>query len=334
MKYKSEKSLRRAKKAFSLIELMIVIVIIGALTAIILPQFDVSEAEAKDTGCDASNYGTLSQLTKFRSLNGAYPARMHTGYEADGGASTDALMGTSTDSVFAKIPSFTALNMANGGGDSTTARSTSFNVNSEDYLDFGDSLREAGIISLACGGFPIDAANSESVAYVAFNGIAGNTSMTTKAVVYLSAITSNWFEAWAVNDDGTANDAELDTASTPITINGIPLPYYMFEDPRTAYAAGTTLPDTFTSTAMVGGDSGDGIVVPLFLAPTTDWDHWYDANGGENDSKIQVAQVGQCPWLEGGAEFRYYIGIFKLYADGSKAKLLGTMCPEGGSLNP
>ncbi|MFI3290640.1 MAG: prepilin-type N-terminal cleavage/methylation domain-containing protein, partial [Opitutales bacterium] len=238
MKYKSEKSLRRAKKAFSLIELMIVIVIIGALTAIILPQFDVSEAEAKDTGCDASNYGTLSQLTKFRSLNGAYPARMHTGYEAasNGGASTDALMGT-TDSVFAKIPSFTALNMASGDSASATARSTSFNVNDGDYLDFGDSLREAGIISLACGGFPIDAASS-GTAYVAFNGIKGNTSMTANAV-YLSAITSDWFEAWAVNDDGTANDAELDTASTPITINGIPLPYYMFEDPRTEYAKET-----------------------------------------------------------------------------------------------
>lgn len=332
MKYKSEKSLRRAKKAFSLIELMIVIVIIGALTAIILPQFDVSEAEAKDTGCDASNYGTLSQLTKFRSLNGAYPARMHTGYEAaKGGASTEELMGTSEDSVFAKIPSFTALNMASGA--SSTARSTSFNVNNAAYRDFGDSLREAGIISLACGGFPIEAANS-NIAYVAFNGIAGNTSMTTAKAVYLSAITSDWFEAWAINDDGTANDAELDITSTPITINGIPLPYYMFEDPRTEYEDGTALPTSITSAAMIGGESGDGIVVPLFLAPTTDWDHWYDANGGENDSKIQVAQVGQCPWLEGGAEFRYYIGIFKLYADGSKAKLLGTMCPEGGSLNP
>ena len=88
----------KKKEGFSLIELMIVVVILGALTAIILPQFDVSETEVKDTACDASNYGTLRQLASFRSANGVYPTGFHTGY-------------AKAESIMPSLPDYTNVNI-------------------------------------------------------------------------------------------------------------------------------------------------------------------------------------------------------------------------------
>lgn len=280
-----------ARKGFTLIELMIVIVIIGALTAIILPQFDTSEAEAKDAGCDASNYGTLSQLSKYRSLNGVYPSRMHTGFEDEGAT---AAMG---DTAGAALAAITKANLTNGTS-----------VKLEDTADkkYATSLKEAGIISLAAGGF-----GKDPVTFQAVNTFS------------VKSITSDWYESWKIGDDGKATE-ELDTTSEAVTINGIKLTNYRYADPYKAQSG-----DTDAQT-----NPEDGIVIPLFIAPTTDWEHWYDAGGNENASKIQVAQAGGCPWLEGGSEFRYYIAFFKVYDDGRKAKLLGTACPECGSLNP
>ena len=52
---------------FSLIELLIVVAIIGALVALVLPHMESNEQEAKDTACDYNSYGTLRYLTMFRS---------------------------------------------------------------------------------------------------------------------------------------------------------------------------------------------------------------------------------------------------------------------------
>lgn len=278
-----------ARKGFTLIELMIVIVIIGALTAIILPQFDTSEAEAKDAGCDASNYGTLSQLSKYRSLNGVYPSRMHTGFEK---GTTNTMGTTNGVSALASITKANWTNSDTGSTETLTAEQAA-------------SLKEAGIVTLAYGGFGGE---------VEFKPVAQD--------MEVPAVTTSWYELWELNaTTGKREEGNLDKGSAPVTINGVKLENYIYEDPQVAEADPTTA-------------KKDGIVVPLFIAPTTDWEHWYDADGNENDSKIQVAQAGGCPWLEGGSEFRYYIAFFKVYDDGRKAKLLGTACPECGSLNP
>ncbi len=271
------------KEGFSLIELMIVIVILGALTAIILPQFDASESEAKDTGCDASNYGTIDQLTKYRSINGVYPSRFHNGFE--NAAATTAMGATADVTALAEV---TATNLV---GHTVAATLT---------VDQADSLAAAGIDILASGGFGMAAA---------FTTVAEDGDV--------RSITSDWFEG-----HGAAGAGE---AGTEVTINGLPIFAYAASDPQLDY-------DPADDDV---GDLGDvdGVVVPLFVAPTVDWDHAV-IDGDSFDSRIGVAQVGGCPWLEAGEQFRYYITFFKVFNNGDAAKLIGTACPECGSLNP
>jgi len=264
------------KQGFSLIELMIVVVIIGALTAIIIPQFSASESEALDTGCDASNYGTLKQMINFKSINGVYPSRLHAGYETELSGSSADTMGT-TDDVSA-LAEATAAN---------------YSTNSVDVVQLSpgqaSSLIAAGIDKIATGGFGIDAK---------FTDVATNS--------YVPSVTGEW-------KDG----------SDPLTINGVPLENYVSVDPQL---------DANTARAAIA--STDGIVVPLFVAPTADWDKAV-IDGDRFDSRVGVAQAGGCPWLEGGEQFRYYIAFFKVYDDAkTPAKLIGTACPECGSLNP
>jgi type IV pilus assembly protein PilA len=79
------KSRKKVKRSFfSLIELLIVIGIMGVLTALILPQFSNAEENAKDTGCDYNNAGTLRYVSMFRAANGKYPSGFHTGLDDDG----------------------------------------------------------------------------------------------------------------------------------------------------------------------------------------------------------------------------------------------------------
>ncbi len=263
----------RALAGFSLIELMIVVVILGALVAIIIPQFNQSESEAKDAGCDASNYGTLRQISNFRSINGVYPSRLHTGYEADSSSSVPMGDGSAT----AKLADVTRSNFV--------ANCSLVQLSTNQVA----SLKAAGIVKLAYGGFGIDSDFQE-----------------TDTDDYVASITSSWLEN---HDDN----------NTKVTINGVDLPDYVQADPYDSSA----------------DPEEDGIVVPLFAAPTADFDHYYLGSvDAQYDSKVSIAQVGGCPWLEAGSQFRYYICFFKVYDDGTAAKLIGTACPECGSLNP
>jgi prepilin-type N-terminal cleavage/methylation domain-containing protein len=267
---------RRMLAGFSLIELMIVVVILGALVAIIIPQFNTSESEAKQASDDASQYGTLRQVSNFRSINGVYPSRLHTGSETE--------------------DSLTVMGTADGVPDLTELAATNFTHHSQ-WLALSEeqakSLASAGIVRLAYGGFDGGSGTAPAVFSETADGI------------HVAAITET------VTTDWEGEDGE-------VTINGVKLADYIYADP---YDAANSV--------------SDGIVVPLFAAPTADWDNYY--LGGveaKYPSKVGVAQVGACPWLEAGASFRYYICYFKVYNNGDPAKLIGTSCPECGPLNP
>jgi prepilin-type N-terminal cleavage/methylation domain-containing protein len=272
------------KQGFSLIELMIVVVIIGALTAIILPQFNMSETEAKDAGCDASNYGTLRQLINFKSVNGVYPSRLHTGFEDETSADAVAMGATAGAAALADV---TAYNLTN--------ETATVNLSANQAA----SLNAAGIDIIAAGGFGVNAVFTEVTNNVA-----------------VRSIDQDWFEGF--HDDGSV---DTDTA---VTINGLPIFAYASADPQLDYEVGNAIDDL---------DDVDGIVVPLFAAPTADWGNAV-VDGASMESKVGVAQAGGCPWLEAGDEFRYYITFFKVFNNGDAAKLIGTACPECGSLNP
>jgi prepilin-type N-terminal cleavage/methylation domain-containing protein len=274
-----EKVMNKLKQGFSLIELMIVIVIIGALTAIILPQFNASESEAKDAGCDASNYGTLRQLSNYRSINGVYPSRLHTGFELATAANDESMGATAGVSALADV---------------TAANLTTNTVIHPLSAGQADSLNAAGIDVLAAGGFGMNAVFTSVTNTVAVRNI-----------------NAQWLE------DPT-------DPTSVVTINGLPIFAHAYGDPQLDY-----IPNASYSTSL----AGDNLIVPLFVAPTADWDNAV-VDGSKLESKISVAQVGGCPWLEGGEHFRYYITYFKVFGDGSPAKLIGTTCPECGSLNP
>jgi general secretion pathway protein G len=61
------------KKAFTLVEMLIVIVIIGILAAALIPRLTGIQSRARDTGrgADARSIGTA--LATFQLDNGSYP---------------------------------------------------------------------------------------------------------------------------------------------------------------------------------------------------------------------------------------------------------------------
>jgi len=263
---------RKARRGFTLIELLVVIAIMGALVSLILPHLVSSEQEAKDTGCDYNNYGTLRYVTMFNSVNGAYPTGFHTGLN-DGAAT-----------VVPGMCDPTQVNMVTG------ARSTIEDLTDDEIA----SLAAAGICHLADGSIGDD-----------YGAPVADTTNVCK-------ITAAASEAW--DDDGD-----------DFTINGKALADYAVAD--------------------------EYVVVALFVAPTMDWEHWYDADHmsppGAGDSVVQIALPGKCPNLYGVAathsgtqdvDFPYYICFFQVDCDDTDgtapAKLIGTACPECGSLNP
>jgi len=88
-------------------------------------------------------------------------------------------------------------------------------------------------------------------------------------------------------------------------------------------------------------EGGAGPVVCLWLTPTIDWE---SGSGDNNDwSKGNVALAidmeGKCPIPTEAASgdevsFAYYMAYFKVFDDGSPARLIGSTCPEDGVLNP
>lgn len=64
------------KKGFTLVELLIVVVILGALAAIAIPRITASTSTAKANAC-ATNVDILnSQIELYRADNGGYPSSL------------------------------------------------------------------------------------------------------------------------------------------------------------------------------------------------------------------------------------------------------------------
>lgn len=279
---------KAGKKCFSLIELLIVIGIMGALAALILPSFSDSETAAKDAACDYNQAGTLRYLTMFHSANGVYPSGFHTGLK-DGGSE---IMENLTTAATYNFGTASAPETLSGGE--------------------AASLEKAGIVSLAydSNGLPKAIVNSE-----------GAVAADVKVPV-VKTTGAYWTE--------TINVAtgKVDPAGEKVKVRGIPLTDVAALGAKSDYTNGdltATVAKNFRKET-----EPDFKIVPLFVAPTVDWDTFY--KDGPKPSKISIAMTGKCPWGKAD-QARYYIAFFKVYSDGTAAKLLATSCPDCGILD-
>ncbi len=78
--------MKRNTSGFTLIELLIVIGLLGALVALILPKLTADREEAMGDVCDYNQAGTVRVLNQYADMFGAYPSGMHNGmqdYQSD-----------------------------------------------------------------------------------------------------------------------------------------------------------------------------------------------------------------------------------------------------------
>lgn len=88
---KSNQPNRVKRSPFTLIELLIVIGLLGALTALILPSLMANREEALGDVCDYNQAGTVRVLKQFKQVFNHYPVGMHTGLQSN--AATPLAMG-------------------------------------------------------------------------------------------------------------------------------------------------------------------------------------------------------------------------------------------------
>ena len=74
------------RKNFSLIELVVVVAIMGALAALIIPSFSSTEKEAKESTDAYNSKGIVRYVHMFQNANDSFPSGFHTGLASDGTA--------------------------------------------------------------------------------------------------------------------------------------------------------------------------------------------------------------------------------------------------------
>lgn len=71
----------RVHKAFTLIEILIVVVILGILAAIVIPQFTSASDDAAESSAKSTLQTVRAQLELYKFNNGNYPAALAALYD-------------------------------------------------------------------------------------------------------------------------------------------------------------------------------------------------------------------------------------------------------------
>ena len=273
---------KRNTSGFTLIELLIVIGLLGALVALILPKLTADREEAMGDVCDYNQAGTVRVLSQYADMFGAYPSGMHNGMQTASG-SPDAMEG---------IPEAQEAHMV------TQIADTRLTLDANQ----AKSLVDAGITKIAYG-----------TGYQTVN--------VAQDVVVAAACAADGSNPW--NDDSDPPQE--------ITFNGVALSDW-------ARATGGNSP-------VWNEQGGAGPVVCLWITPTIDWSKGDGGNSDWTKGAVEygISLEGKCPiptssTSQGGADvevsFAYYMAYFKVFNDGTPARMIGSTCPECGVLNP
>lgn len=285
-----KKNANRKQLPFTLIELVIVIAILGALVALILPAFSTTEKDAKETSDAYNSRGVVRYVQMFQNANGYYPSGFHTGLTADGTP-----MG---------------LSEAFGVEEAEHHHDDDDDDGDDDHHhEEGYTLEEDAPVEIAT------LSDTDNAKYISSLKAAGINYLTAGDVAEATATplknTSVTIPALQVKTD---NNEVKD-----LVFNGRQLQNWI-------------KPEQFE----MGEHDANGMIVALFVTPNIDWEHVY--SGGYHDhgnhghfeviENSRIALKNAPVSSVSKADFRYYCCFFKLFKDGSAAKLVGVVSPE------
>jgi prepilin-type N-terminal cleavage/methylation domain-containing protein len=295
---------KRNRSGFTLVELLLVIVIMGVLASVVVQQFEVSEAAAKDTVGGFNEAAVEKVIHDYQSVHGVYPSGFHTGL--DDAAATASIAGVSKEA---------ALNMASSGtpGEDVSANVVNNYTEGCQVTTLGanvkaltagqqQALREYGIHRFAVGG------------YTAAGEKGTQTPLDTAGLV-----------CWVLTDDGSFTGMDL--------YRGGELTY----DPVT-YLPIATLGDevvTINGRALSTYNAwGESAVVLVYVTGDVDWTAVYKGDPDETGwgtmtakSKMTLAKPATDPKAVTETIFPYYLAAFYLSPD-QVGSALGYSCKQ------
>ena len=96
--------MRRKNEAFTLVEILIVVIILGILAAIVIPQFTSAADDAQDSRLASDLQAVRAQIELFKCEHGVYPGAGDNTFEVDLTTITDGIGGESCGPYLQEFP--------------------------------------------------------------------------------------------------------------------------------------------------------------------------------------------------------------------------------------
>jgi len=281
------------KQGFTLLELLIVVAILGALVGLMLPQFTASRTDARDAVAKHNANALYRTLEQYKSLNGVWPTFMHSGLRS-ADFTADPIVYSSVDGL--SLTFGQALATALGG---TFAESTSGMGGGLGYGSIAAITASVPNHPLAMGPNPAGHGYQDIMRKTGLKFfLAGNKG----ALTYHKKDAPDGNPVWSALVSGDAittgdrllmlTSAQLETLTingSQITVNGKRLSDYADTTSRILFAYLT--PQMFDSMYMKSS-----------TGPELGW---------EGGSQVRLGDVPIDP--NGPSVFPYYIGVFHVY---------------------